>query len=99
MQVGLARICAVLDAMRRKVLFYKRNTRPMTCPICNSPARSITAITQGAVALSCPSCGDWEASPLANETLEGFPPHQRLQALRFAQTNAMMGRRPLIRGL
>ena len=71
----------------------------MNCPICDNPARSITAITQGAVAVSCSSCGEWEASPQASETIKGLSPHQRLQALRFAQVNTMMGRRPVIRGL
>lgn len=71
----------------------------MQCLLCGQPAKSIAPINQAATAIACVDCGEWEASGHATTTLATLADHTRLQALRFAQVNSVLGRRPFIHGL
>ncbi len=71
----------------------------MHCLLCSRPAKPIPAINQTASATACEHCGEWEASAPAISTLATMAGHQRMQALRHAQVNSFMGRRPFLHGL
>ena len=71
----------------------------MQCLLCNQSAKPIAPINQAALATACAYCGEWEASGPATSKLATMASQQRLQALRYAQVNSFLGRRPFVHGL
>lgn len=71
----------------------------MRCVICEGPAEQAPGAAVGMIAVRCPRCGEFEVSQLAEKALARWETYPRLQALRYAQTNALPGRRPSLHGV
>ncbi|MCP3055860.1 hypothetical protein [Aurantimonas marianensis] len=71
----------------------------MRCIICDGPAERGEAEAAHVAVVRCPRCGEFEVSDAASKVLAGWEPYARLQALRYAQTNAQPGRRPHLHGI
>ncbi|MDE0921818.1 MAG: hypothetical protein ABJF67_14760 [Aurantimonas coralicida] len=71
----------------------------MKCPICEGEATLLEPEKPDQRAIHCERCGEYRVSTEAEAKLHSLTPHQRLQALRYAETITPTGRRPFIAGL
>ena len=71
----------------------------MRCIICDGPAERGEAEAARVAVVRCPRCGEFEISDAASKVLASYEPYARLQALRYAQTNALPGRMPNLHGI
>ncbi|KAB0681366.1 hypothetical protein [Aureimonas leprariae] len=71
----------------------------MQCPVCGAPVEDRPAANANAKTISCEGCGTFDISNLAQTALTRMDNYHRLQALRYAQTNALAGRFPYIHGI
>ncbi len=71
----------------------------MRCIICDGAAERGEAETAHVAMVRCPRCGEFEVSDAARKALATFEPYARVQALRYAQTNALPGRMPNLHGI
>ena len=71
----------------------------MRCIICEGAAKRGEAEAAHVAMVRCPRCGEFEISDAASKVLASYEPYARLQALRYAQTNALPGRMPNLHGI
>lgn len=71
---------------------------PLTCPVCEAPARDITAGGFDGRSIRCTRCGDYNVAGGYEEKLAALDPDNRKRALQKAQRFAQPGSRPCISG-
>ena len=71
----------------------------MTCPVCSGSTDEPHSLNADAKAIRCSTCGEFDVSETALAVLPQMDDYHRLQALRYAQTNALAGRHPYISGI
>lgn len=71
----------------------------MECPVCRQSADGAPSANADAKIVRCEACGTFDISVTAEAALSNLDEHHRIQALRYAQTNALAGRFPYIHGV
>lgn len=71
----------------------------MECPVCKANAEEAPSMNADAKVVQCHACGPYDISATAEAVLSNLDEYHRIQALRYAQTNALAGRFPFIHGV